>query len=113
MHGATRPFVLHVSGVGRAVTSVASEPGPSEPGAPTQSQIQEKDAKADPCFGRPRVRFRVPSWGSNTDACDHAAVTATVPPGGCRRRGAGLGCGGGGLWHAWCRGRAGTAERCA
>ena len=33
----------------------------------------EDKIKADPFFGRSRVRFRVPPWVSNTIARDHLA----------------------------------------
>ena len=36
-------------------------------------QWSEDVIKADPFFGRSRVRFRVPPWVSNTIACDHLA----------------------------------------
>ena len=36
-------------------------------------QWSEDVIKADPFFGSPRVRFRVPPWVSNTIARDHLA----------------------------------------
>ena len=36
-------------------------------------QWSEDVIKADPFFGRSRVRFRVPPWVSNTIARDHLA----------------------------------------
>ena len=36
-------------------------------------QWSEDVIKADPFFGRSRVRFRVPPWVSNTTARDHLA----------------------------------------
>ena len=36
-------------------------------------QWSEDVIKAVPCFGRSRVRFRVPPWVSNTSARDHLA----------------------------------------
>ena len=36
-------------------------------------QWSEDKLKADPFFGRSRVRFRVPPWGSNTIAGDNLA----------------------------------------
>ena len=42
---------------------------------PFQKMVQwsEDVIKADPFFGRSRVRFRVPPWGSNAIARDHLA----------------------------------------
>ena len=39
----------------------------------TSVKWTEDVIKADPFFGRSRVRFRVPPWVSNTIACDHLA----------------------------------------
>ena len=41
--------------------------------ASTMVQWSEDVIKADPFFGRSRVRFRVPPWVSNTIARDHLA----------------------------------------
>ena len=56
------------------VWSHASVPDtPQHQGCTFLVQWSEDVIKADPFFGRSRVRFRVPPWVSNTIARDHLA----------------------------------------